>query len=258
MVLTTSTLNRVMVVELALPAVLPGLLVALHYGVQISLPGVVAPALGGRRTRWIVGGWRLSFGGAGGGGDRLDFDTSCCSGDWLRSLLCVLIGLGVGASGTSLLVLLATRAADSRRAAAATIVWVMMIAGFMVTAGVAGHLLDPFSPARLVVVAGAVSVAVLFLTLGWLGCRSDVDRPGSSATEGAAAPAFVPRRVYGRLVGAAVAPVCDLRLRLDAGLQRAGPDPGAVRRSVFGLTPGRRQSFPACSMAALSAWCWCR
>ena len=30
-VLTTSTLNRVMVVELALPALLPGLLVALHY-----------------------------------------------------------------------------------------------------------------------------------------------------------------------------------------------------------------------------------
>ena len=30
-VLTTSTLNRVMVVELALPALLPGFLVALHY-----------------------------------------------------------------------------------------------------------------------------------------------------------------------------------------------------------------------------------
>jgi BCD family chlorophyll transporter-like MFS transporter len=34
-VLTTSTLNRVMVVELALPAMLPGVLVALHYMVQI-------------------------------------------------------------------------------------------------------------------------------------------------------------------------------------------------------------------------------
>ena len=31
-VLTTSTLNRLMVVELSLPAVLPGLLVSLHYG----------------------------------------------------------------------------------------------------------------------------------------------------------------------------------------------------------------------------------
>ncbi|MBM3612216.1 MAG: BCD family MFS transporter, partial [Alphaproteobacteria bacterium] len=31
-VLMTSTLNRLMVVELALPAVVPGFLVALHYG----------------------------------------------------------------------------------------------------------------------------------------------------------------------------------------------------------------------------------
>ena len=37
-VLTTSTLNRLMVVELALPAVLPGFLVALHYGIQLSRP----------------------------------------------------------------------------------------------------------------------------------------------------------------------------------------------------------------------------
>ena len=37
-VLTTSTLNRLMVVELALPALLPGFLVALHYGIQLSRP----------------------------------------------------------------------------------------------------------------------------------------------------------------------------------------------------------------------------
>jgi len=37
-VLTTSTLNRVMVIELALPALVPGLLVAIHYAVQITRP----------------------------------------------------------------------------------------------------------------------------------------------------------------------------------------------------------------------------
>ena len=37
-VLTTSTLNRLMVVELALPAVLLGALVALHYGIQLTRP----------------------------------------------------------------------------------------------------------------------------------------------------------------------------------------------------------------------------
>ena len=40
-VLTTSTLNRLMVVELALPAVLPGALVALHYGIQIAMPPMI-------------------------------------------------------------------------------------------------------------------------------------------------------------------------------------------------------------------------
>ena len=37
-VLTTSTMNRVMVVELALPAMLPGALVALHHAVQLLRP----------------------------------------------------------------------------------------------------------------------------------------------------------------------------------------------------------------------------
>jgi BCD family chlorophyll transporter-like MFS transporter len=37
-ILTTSTLNRVMVVELMLAAVLPGLLVGLHYAVQLLRP----------------------------------------------------------------------------------------------------------------------------------------------------------------------------------------------------------------------------
>ena len=76
-----------------------------------------------------------------------------------------LIGAGVGAAGTSLLVLLAKRTDDNRRAAAATIVWVMMIAGFIITTGLAGHLLDPFSPLRLIMVSGCVSVAAMALTL---------------------------------------------------------------------------------------------
>ena len=37
-VLTTSTMNRVMVIELALPAMLPGALVAWHYALQALRP----------------------------------------------------------------------------------------------------------------------------------------------------------------------------------------------------------------------------
>ena len=54
--------------------------------------------------------------------------------------------------------LLAKRVDPRRRAAAATIVWLMMIAGIAVTATVAGKLLDPFSPGRLVVVTAAAAL----------------------------------------------------------------------------------------------------
>ena len=64
-VLTTSTLNRVMVVELALPAALPGALVAAHYFIQMSRPRFGHGSdVGGARTPWIVGGMAVL--GAGG------------------------------------------------------------------------------------------------------------------------------------------------------------------------------------------------
>lgn len=63
-VITTSTLNRVLVVELALPAMIPGALVALHYFVQILRPRLgYSSDVGGRRTPWIIGGMGvLGFG----------------------------------------------------------------------------------------------------------------------------------------------------------------------------------------------------
>ena len=66
-VLMTSTINRVMVVELALPAMVPGLLVASHYGVQILRPAWgYGSDVGGRRTPWIIGGMAiLALGGVG-------------------------------------------------------------------------------------------------------------------------------------------------------------------------------------------------
>ncbi|TXM92357.1 BCD family MFS transporter, partial [Methylobacterium sp. WL122] len=52
-VLMTSTINRVMVVELALPAIVPGALVALHYAVQVLRPrwGYGSDFGGRRRSR---------------------------------------------------------------------------------------------------------------------------------------------------------------------------------------------------------------
>jgi MFS transporter, BCD family, chlorophyll transporter len=158
-VLTTSTLNRVMVVELALPALLPGLLVALHYAVQLTRPRMgFGSDQGKRRTPWIVGGMAtLALGGVGAAASTAYMGTSTTAGIAAAAFCFVLVGLGVSASGTSLLVLLATRVQPERRAAAATVVWVMMIVGFAVTAGLAGKFLDPYSPERLVAVSASVS-----------------------------------------------------------------------------------------------------
>ena len=182
-VLTTSTLNRVMVVELALPAILPGVLVALHYFVQISRPRFGHGSdLGGRRTPWIIGGMAV----LGAGGVLATVATSLmASSQFMGTLLAVLafllIGIGVGACGTCLLVLLAAKVHPERRAAAATITWIMMIAGFAITAGVVGSILDPFSFGRLIAIAASVALFALVATVlalwGIEGQRAVPDTP---------------------------------------------------------------------------------
>jgi BCD family chlorophyll transporter-like MFS transporter len=166
-VLTTSTLNRVMVVEYALPAILPGALVALHYAVQLSRPAMGHGSdVGGRRTPWIIGGMAcLASGGVLAALATALMATEQLYGILLAVIAFIMIGAGVGASGTTLLALLAKRVDPARRAAAATIVWVMMIVGFVITAGTAGHFLDPYSSTRLVAVTSTVSVLAFFLTL---------------------------------------------------------------------------------------------
>jgi MFS transporter, BCD family, chlorophyll transporter len=165
-VLTTSTLNRLMVVELALPAMLSGALVALHSFVQITRPswGFLSDAQG-NRTRFIIGGMAVLSAGAALASWMVALGIAGHGVGLAGSVLAyVLIGMGAGASGTSLLALLASGCAPSRRAAAATITWLMMIFGIAVTSGVIGALLDPYSPARLMAIVGVVTVGAVLLT----------------------------------------------------------------------------------------------
>lgn len=166
-VLTTSTLNRVMAIELMLPALVPGLLVGLHYAVQLARPRMgFGSDTGGRRTPWIVGGMVvLALGGFGAAAGTAWAASDATAGLALCVLSYMMVGLGVSAAGTSLLVLLATRVQPERRAAAATLVWVMMIVGFALTAGIAGKWLDPYTPLRLVQVSGTVSALAFTLAM---------------------------------------------------------------------------------------------
>ncbi|MDO9383910.1 MAG: BCD family MFS transporter [Hyphomicrobiaceae bacterium] len=165
--ITNSTLNRVMVVELALLATLPGALVALHYAVQALRPRWgYGSDVGGRRTPWIIGGMAiLAAGGVGAAAATAAMTASVWIGLAGSVIAYVLIGIGVGACGTNLLALLATRVAPERRPAAAAVVWLMMIAGIVVTSKTVGAVLDPFSFGRLVAVTASVCAIALLLTI---------------------------------------------------------------------------------------------
>jgi BCD family chlorophyll transporter-like MFS transporter len=160
--LPVNLFNRLMTVELALPALLPGLLVALHYGVQLSRPvwghrsdmrggrtpfifgGSFVVALGLVATAWGIGlaetapGWALAV--------------------WV--LAYAAIGLGIGAAGTSFLALLASVSGE-RKSAVATLAWLFLIAGAIAASIGAGIALEPYSPERLLwVVAGVGAIAL--------------------------------------------------------------------------------------------------
>ena len=166
-VLATSTMNRVMVVELALPAILPGLLVGLHYAVQLARTRVGHGSdVGGRLSYWTAGGMLiLALGGIGAAGSIGLMAAHSVAGMLAAVVSYALVGLGVGACGTSLLVLLARTAGPERRAAAATLTWLMMLVGFAVTTAVVGQLLDPYSPARLIEITAGICGVDLLITV---------------------------------------------------------------------------------------------
>jgi len=170
-VLITATMNRVMVVELGLPALIPGVLVALHYAVQMWL----RPRMGhfadqhGHLTRWIVLGMALLAVGVTAIAMTLPMLRSAPAvGYPLIIAAFLLVGLGVSTAGTLLLTLLSLRVAPARHARAAATVWLCMIAGFILCTIVASTLLTPFSFETLVrctMIIGAACVALTAVAL---------------------------------------------------------------------------------------------
>lgn len=158
-VLSTSTLNRVMVIELAWAAAIPGALVGLHYAVQLMRPRMGhGTDVSGRCTPWILGGVAVLGISSTLAAAAIGIAANAPVVGFAVALLAFVgIGLGVGAGGTSLLVLLARVAGPARRPAAASIVWITMIVGFVLTTALVGQWLEPYSHARLLAVVGAVS-----------------------------------------------------------------------------------------------------
>ena len=156
----TSTINRVMVVELALPALVPGLLVATHHAVQILRPawGYGSTSAAGARPGSSAAWRRSALGGFGAACGTALAATDAARGSCVAALGFLAVGLGAGSAGTSVLAHARLGRRAARRAAAATTVWVMMIFGFAVI----GAARRPFprslfATQRLIEVMAAVS-----------------------------------------------------------------------------------------------------
>lgn len=199
--IATSLLNRLMVLEYGLAAGIPAGLVAWHYMVQLSRPlWGHGSDLGRKRTPWVIGGMAIL-----GAGAMLAvqattmLDDARTPGIALAVIAFSLIGAGVGAAGTSMLAILASGVAPERRAAAAATTWIMMVFGIVISAGTAGALLDPYSEQRLFVVAGGVVAAAISLTcLAMLGLEAKTT--GAVATENRQPPATL-REAISEILG---------------------------------------------------------
>jgi len=235
----TSTLNRVMVVELALPATIPSILVALHFVIQMSRAkfGFDSDRTG-HRAPWILGGVIVFS--AGGFLSALGVSvaaTQLTMGLALAFVGYALIGVGMSAAGTALLAHVAEEVEPRRLGGAAALLWIMMIAGIAVTAGVSGQLLDPFSFSRLLTVIGVVClVAIVLASLAAWGSWG-IRRPAI------AAPAVAPSAGFGAVLRDALEDRSTRRFALfvfAAMLAYSAQDlilePFAGR--VFGMTPG--------------------
>ena len=116
-VLCTATINRVMIVELALLAMIPAFLVGIYHAFQLLRPKWGHGADNHKsRTPWIIGGmFVLALGTIGAAVATAWMETAFWQGLALGIVAFAMVGLGLGASATNLLALLAAHVAPGAR-----------------------------------------------------------------------------------------------------------------------------------------------
>jgi MFS transporter, BCD family, chlorophyll transporter len=203
LVLLVGTLNRVMIVELGVPAALVALMVALPvlYAPVRALIGYRSDthrsALGWRRVPFIWMGSMIQFGGLavmpfallvlGGGGNASQWPS------WVgpagAAIAFLLVGAGLHTVQTAGLALATDLAPEEAQPKVVGLMYVMLLLGTIVSALVFGAVLQDFSPARLVQViqASAVTTLVLNAVALW---KQETRRPGRLQAPRAADPSF--------------------------------------------------------------------
>ena len=176
MVLLTGTLNRVMIVELGVPAWLVGLMV--------SLPIVFAPfraligfksdthrsVLGWRRVPFIWFGTMMQFGGFAILPFALlvltgDGHGSAIWGEFGAALAFLLVGAGIHTTQTAGLALANDLASPETRPRVVALLYVMLLFGMVISALVFGTLLRDFSAVELIQIIQAVALITVVLNV---------------------------------------------------------------------------------------------
>jgi len=180
LVLLVGTLNRVMIVELDVPASL--------VGVMISLPLIFAPfrafigfksdihqsALGWRRVPFIFRGTMIQFGGLAimpfallvlsGGGESARYPIWV--GQFGAGIAFLLVGAGLHTVQTIGLALATDLAPSESQPKVVGLMYVMLLVGMIISAVIFGALLANFSPLRLIqVIQGCAIITLVFNTI---------------------------------------------------------------------------------------------
>lgn len=180
MTLLNGTLNRVMIVEIGIPASLVGLFLA--------LPLLIAPiralvglksdthrsVLGWRRVPYIWMGTMAQFGGLAlvpmslvlmGGLGTTGGRGPALFGEAGALLAFLLVGIGMNTAQTAALALACDLAPAERRPRVVALMWVVLLLAMLGSALLFGWALDPFTPRRLFSVVGGLAMATVGLNL---------------------------------------------------------------------------------------------
>lgn len=200
-VMLLGTLNRVMIVELNVPALLVAMMVA--------LPVLVAPfrallghrsdnyrsAIGWKRLPYLWFGTLWQFGGLAimpsallvlSGNNAYDIPFA---GEIAVGLAFVMTGLGMHMTQTAGLALAADRATDETRPRVVAFLYVAFLLGMLVSAVILGALLRDFTPVKLIQVIQGTAVVTLLLNVVALWKQESV-RPMTKAERDAPMPRF--------------------------------------------------------------------
>lgn len=213
-VLLTGTLNRVMIVELGMAATV--------VAAMVSLPLLFAPlraligyrsdthrsVLGWKRVPYIWFGTLLQFGGFAllpfalllmtGGGEGAAPAYQQTAGQVAALVAFLLVGAGMHTTQTAGLALATDLAPAHARPRVVALLYVMLLAGMMVSALIIGRLLADFTPTRLVqLVQGA---AVLTVAFNLVALWKQEPRRRRAADDPAPAPRLPFRAVWARFI----------------------------------------------------------